>query len=209
MSHLFNPIKECFRCGFEIQQPKCVFLYTPKGDVARIGPMFEVNYKLDIPHDDIEGLPIMLCSANCALDALSVMFKENPESFTVYCILLAGIYDVCIPGLSLKKKYNIERKSLNKDPKSLLRWGGSETYTKYRRDFICPPPTVQIEVNGEKDDDELISQVKKLDDEMLPSDPLHHFTMAAENDLITVIDDETPIEGEFDFIDPALRKHFD
>lgn len=204
---LFNPIKECFRCGYKVKQPHCVFIHTPNDDVARIGPMFEVNYKLDIPHDDIEGLPLLMCSVNCALDSLAVMFRNDHETFTVYCILLAAIYDVNIPGLPQTKKYHLEPTSINKDPKTLLRWGGIESYTKYRRDFICPPSIIEYLFDNENDDD-LISKVKKPEDDDIPTDPHHDYDIDDEVNLIEVIDEGEVNEGDFDFIEPALQKYF-
>lgn len=206
---LLNPIIECFRCGYEVKQPQCVFIHTPDDNVARFGPMFEVNYKLDIPHDDIEGLPLLMCSVNCALDTLAVMFQKNHEKFTIYCILLAAIYDVNIPGLPQTKKYHLEPTSINKDPKVLLRWGGTESYSKYRRDFICPPSIVEYLFNKNEDnDDDLISKVKKPEDDDIPTDPTHDYTMEAEANLIEVIDEGDVNEGDFDFIEPSLQKYF-
>jgi hypothetical protein len=147
-SENLNPIEQCFRCGYNIcdtETKKGVALYGVE-DVLRYGPGFvPENYMIDISdidEDNFVGQPVMLCSADCALDSLSHLFRNNPEQFTIHCVMLAAAYNVQIPGLpsNRKKKYVINplNNTLNNDPKKLKRWGGTMTYQEYRKHFICP-----------------------------------------------------------------------
>lgn len=144
----FNPIEQCFRCGFNIRDTcttKGVLLYGVE-DVLRYGPGFcPEKYIIDIgdiDEDNIVGQPIMTCSADCAVDSLSYIFDNNHEQFTLHYIMLSGAYDIQLPCLDTKiqKKYKLDpsKQTINNDPKKLERWGGKMKYEEYREHFICP-----------------------------------------------------------------------
>ena len=144
----FNPIEQCFRCGFNIRDTpttKGVLLYGVE-DVLRYGPGFNPEkYIIDlgeIDEDNIVGQPIMTCSVDCGMDSLSYIFDKNPEQFTIHYIMLSAAYDVQLPGLKthIVKKHSIDTNKLtiNNNPKKLKRWGGTITYEEYRKYFTCP-----------------------------------------------------------------------
>ena len=144
----FNPIEQCFRCGYNIRDTcttKGVLLYGVE-DVLRYGPGFcPEKYIIDIgdiDEDNIVGQPIMTCSADCALDSLSYIFDNNHEQFTLHYIMLSAAYDIQLPCLDtkIKKKYKLDptKQTINNNPKKLERWGGKMKYEEYRKDFVCP-----------------------------------------------------------------------
>lgn len=150
-----NPLEQCFRCGFNIRYTKTskgVLLYGAE-DILRYGPGFtEDKYAIDtdIDEDNFAGQPLITCSADCALDSLSHLFKDNPEQFTIHCIMLSGAYSVQIPGMppsTITKRFIIDpkQKTLNNDPKKLKRWGGNLTYREYRKNFTEP---IHIDVDN-------------------------------------------------------------
>jgi hypothetical protein len=182
-----NPIEQCFRCGFNIcdtTTKKGILLYGVE-DVLRYGPGFSPEkYDIelgDIDEDNIVGQPIMTCSANCALDSLSLVFATNPEQFTVHTIVLSAAYNVQIPGIGSVKQYMIDPHTLNNDINKLKRWGGTLTYEEYRKQFICPP---HIDI-----DKHIVNEEPPKVEEPNPVlTVLESDSESAENDSIDVID---------------------
>jgi len=210
---LLNPLTECFRCGFSLSKTdnkEGIVVFTQDDNVIRFGPNMMDNYQLEVSDETLEGEPVKFCSINCSLAALSNLFKNDAGAFTFHCVILAATYNVIIPGMpstNKPRKYNVLKETLNRDPKTLKRWGGTVDYETFRRDFICPKLDVQIgdlmpaqeETYQKKlpeDDDEannVIRPIENNDDDL--------------SEMNSVLYEKNDIEeGEFDSIpDPAFK----
>lgn len=214
MTEKLNPLTECFRCGFQLvktHNKEGIVIFTQDDNVMRFGPDFIENYELDTS-DILEGEPIKFCSINCALSALSNLFKEDPGAFTFHCVILAATYNVIIPGMpttTKPRKYTILKETLNRDPKTLKRWGGKLEYETFRQDFICPKLDIKIsDLMPATNDDETYE--KKLPEG--DADPENVIRPEEGNDddmsgLDSVLYEKDEIEdGEFDSIsDPSFK----
>jgi len=221
----FNPLHECLRCGFHVYETyshQGTLVHNLDGDIMRYGPDFAEKFEIDmhIDEDDLYGQPIKFCSINCALDTLSGIFQNDPKQFTMYCVMLSGVYNVSVPGLppaDPPKRYQVRKENLNNNPKSLERWGGTKTYEEYRVGFISPPCPFTaefIEKRRARDkplepDEYPVSEKRMPEDDAAAEDEMQYFHELAEADLIEYVDPkgEPFDDGEFDaIVDPEFKK---
>ena len=224
-----NPLHECARCGYHVYELHChqgTVICDIEGHILRYGPNFVENYKINLPIDDIDdaeeylyGQPVKFCSINCALDTVNIMFKDNPQQLTMFCVMLSGMYNISIPGLPASnppKRYQVKKEHLNNNPSSLKRWGGNKTYAEFRLGFVSPPCPFtaefldqQKEINKPLDQDEYpVSEKRMPEDDAAAEDEMQYFHELAEADLIDHVDpDAEPFgDGEFDTIlDPEFK----
>jgi hypothetical protein len=214
MDTLLNPLTECFRCGFSLSKTdnkEGIIVMSQDDNLMRFGPSVTTNYQLEVSCDTLEGEPIKFCSINCALCALSNLFHNDPSTFTFHCVVLAATYNAIIPGLPMTdkpRKYQVLRETLNRDPKTLKRWGGTVEYDVFRRDFICPKLDIEIDALLNSEQEETYQKRLPEDD----ADPENVVRPEEGNDadlseLNSVLYEKNDIEeGEFDSIsDPAFK----
>lgn len=214
MTEKLNPLTECFRCGFLLSKTdnkEGIVIFTQDDNVMRFGPNIVDNYDLEVPDDTLEGEPIKFCSLNCSLSALSNLFKDDLGAFTFHCVILAATYNAIIPGMpstTKPRKYNIRKETLNKDPKTLKRWGGTIDYDVFRRDFICPKLDIQIADLMPSNEEETY-QKKLPEDDADPENVIRPIEGGEDDisELDSLLYEKDEIEdGEFDSItDPAFK----